>query len=237
MINILLAGLSATCFEFVPRFSEEIKTPTAKLATQFENSTASQLVSIQWPLCDVDSTVQSCGASEAFLNNFANLKQNLVCENEYSLDNNYLMLMPNTTSNDNGTFCLSNNYNWDHDYTSFQVCNISGHPDMPQCIKKAGSHSSTFWIYFAVRTVFQWTMNSAYSVFDATSLKQASEHNSDYSYIMFFQQLAAIFGPFLAGLVIDDGEGDGNVLNYQLSTSLQLFLFRKHQLQVSFLFG
>ena len=85
MINMLLTGFAATSFEFVPKYSENIRAPTATIAAKLTNTTAAQLVSIQWPLCDREATTKTCGTSDAFISSFEYLKQYLVCEKDYSL--------------------------------------------------------------------------------------------------------------------------------------------------------
>ena len=208
---MLLTGLSATSFEFVPKVSEAIRAPTAVIATQYPNSTDYQLVLIEWALCNSQSmTAEMCGASDAFVNNFANLKDYLVCNDDFSLDQNFLMMLPNTTTNNNGTFCTSTNYKVNQKNALHQMCNITGHLDMATCVDEIGSRSTTFWTYLMLRVIFVWSANSAFSLNDATSLKMANEHNSDYSYMMFWQQVAVIFAPIIGGWAIKDGEGDGN---------------------------
>ncbi len=51
---------------------------------------------------------------------------------------------------------------------------------METCVTEVGSHTVTFWTYFMIRWVFQWTMSSAYALMDGTSVRMADQHNSDY---------------------------------------------------------
>ena len=57
---------------------------------------------------------------------------------------------------------------------------FSSYPDMETCTTESGSHTVTFWIYFLIRLVFNWTMNSTYALMDGTTVRMADEHNSDY---------------------------------------------------------
>lgn len=81
---------------------------------------------------------------------------------------------------------------------------------MPSCLETKGSHTKTFWVYFALRTIFQWTMNAAFSLSDGTALALAAKHDSDYSYIMIGMQLAMFISPFVAGAVIQDADDGGS---------------------------
>ncbi len=57
---------------------------------------------------------------------------------------------------------------------------MKNYPYMKTCVRTEGSHSVTFWTYFAIRSVYQWTMNSAYALMDGTTVRHAVMYNSDY---------------------------------------------------------
>jgi len=48
----------------------------------------------------------------------------------------------------------------------------------------------------------QICVNAGYSLFDGTALKLVKQHNGNYSYVLFWQLLAATIGPYVAGVLI-----------------------------------
>ncbi len=80
---------------------------------------------------------------------------------------------------------------------------------MESCFESSGSHAATFWTYYAIRAVYQWTMNSAYSLFDGTALRLANDHNSHYALILLWASVAITIAPFIAGEVIKDSDEEG----------------------------
>lgn len=223
IFNILMTGLIGTSFDWTPRYSETIRAPSVTLFKFNSYAVTNYVVSTQWALCDVPSpTTDLCASSEAFINGFANLSSFLDCQDDsaFSLAPFHLE-MPRLMEMENGTFCLSNNTNFSIDDKSegiVQDCFIKDYPSLPTCLETTGSHGKTFGVYFGLRLIYQWVMNSAFSMLDAAALKQASQFNSDYSYIMFWYQLAWVFGPLVSGFVIDD-EAEGQQIQGQSKKS------------------
>ena len=55
-------------------------------------------------------------------------------------------------------------------------------------------------------------MISCFSAFDGTALRQAREHNSDYSWVTLYGNIAAALGPVIAGFTIKDApEGSDGI--------------------------
>jgi hypothetical protein len=59
----------------------------------------------------------------------------------------------------NGTFCLANSTFNHFEESSRFSCSIVNHPDVEKCRKTEGSQSTTFWVYLAIRSVFQVSSN------------------------------------------------------------------------------
>ena len=92
----------------------------------------------------------------------------------------------------------------------FYECDVEpSYALMQTCVDSTGTHAATFWTYFALRAVYQATMNNVYALLDGTGLRQAKEYNSDYTYIMFFTSLGVTISPLIAGAVIKDPEVEG----------------------------
>eukprot|EP00094_Tigriopus_californicus_P000307 TCALIF_00297-PA protein Name:"Protein of unknown function" AED:0.27 eAED:0.27 QI:0/0.75/0.4/0.8/1/1/5/0/457 len=126
-----------------------------------------------------------------------------------------------TLENSNGSFCQAEsdlNLEVTHPVEAFQRCLIQDYPGLETCVRQSGSHVTTFWVYFAIRTFFQWFMNCAYSLLDSTSITLAKRHDSDYSQVLIFNQLGATLGPFLCAWVIQDPASDSqDEINYALA--------------------
>ena len=134
----------------------------------------------------------------------------------FDLDEEFVLLDPNVTTCSNGSFCSSiseDYYLEDNKPEDVVSCEIIGYPNLKTCSEEIGSHAKTFWTYFMLRTVFQWTMNSMYSLSDASALKLAEQHNSDYSYLLIYTSFANFLSPFLAGQLIKDSEEGSNGMN------------------------
>ena len=94
-----------------------------------------------------------------------------------------------------------------------EMCLISGHPDVELCSTKYGSHTMTFWTYFGLRLVFQWTMIGVFSIFDGASVQLANEHGGTYSEILKYALLASVISTFLPSLVMNNttAKSEGNL--------------------------
>ena len=57
--------------------------------------------------------------------------------------------------NGNGTFCFANStFEMEREDWTFS-CFVKNHPLLEECLTTEGSRFKTFWIYFAIRSVFQ----------------------------------------------------------------------------------
>jgi len=83
-----------------------------------------------------------------------------------------------------------------------QYCSID--LENGQGSQEEGSHSLTFWIYFAVRTVLNIFMNASFNISDAAAATKAKKEGAAYSSIMFFGTLAGIITPNLIGPILDN---------------------------------
>ena len=55
----------------------------------------------------------------------------------------------------NGTFCSANSSLEAEDQNKTNSCFVRDHPQVESCLQTFGSRAKTFWIYFAIRQVFQ----------------------------------------------------------------------------------
>jgi len=70
--------------------------------------------------------------------------------------------------------------------------------------QEEGSHSLTFWIYFAIRTVLNTFMNASFNISDAAAATKAKKEGAAYSSIMFFGTIAGIITPNVIGPILDN---------------------------------
>ena len=65
-------------------------------------------------------------------------------------------------------------------------------------------------MYVQSSVEFQISMQSVYSAFEGTAMRQCREFNSDFTWIVFYGSVGSIFGPFLAAITIEDAvQGSG----------------------------
>ena len=60
-------------------------------------------------------------------------------------------------------------------------------------------------------------MQSVYSAYEGTALRQCKEYNSDFSWVNFYATLASAVGPLLASITIQDAVEVGEENNYTLA--------------------
>ena len=212
VVSMVITALFGTFLDLTPRFSVDVKAPTATLFKAHDDPSF-QLVSVEWPLCHMDTLTDSdCEDSLLLLNDFENITSYLSCDEPISLlDEDFELFSPNVTESANGTFCRAES-DFEPDYLNGSYvthCRLVGYPRAERCETKHGSHATTFWVNFAIRTVYMWTMNSAYTILDSTSVALAKDHNSDYSHVIVWFQLSGALGAFVAGFVIQDPEDGG----------------------------
>ena len=104
------------------------------------------------------------------------------------------------------------------------MCNLDQYGtdyNIRECYDYEGSHERTFWIYLLLRVLFQSSLLSIYSCIDGTILRHARDYNSDYAWVMVYNNIATLISPPIAGVLIKEApEGsDGELITY---TSLLL---------------
>ncbi len=180
IFNIILAGSASSIFDLVPRYYEEIKAPTAAL---YVGTDAAQIYSLQWPICHHPSTPETCESTPSFQNGFPGIEAYIDChDSSYVIDTSYTFESATVVNFDNGTFCQTENTLLNTSTTSgyFEECDVVKYRELEICIHEVGSHSATFWSYFGLRFLYNWGMNSAYSLMDGTSVRMSEKFDSDY---------------------------------------------------------
>ena len=187
-----------------------------------DNESALDVLNVLWAPCGESLNDDTCASSFADLGGFENLTSySIVCSGDLAdeIDEDYVLNVANITTNGNGTFCTAAASDLDLDSevdlgpgSYIKRCELVDYPRVETCITRTGKHSTSFWVYFAIRTVFQWAMNSAYSLQDGTAVHLARVHGSDYSYILLMSQLSATLAPFVTAFAIRDAEeGSGGL--------------------------
>lgn len=212
IVSITLTGISATCFDLTPRFSEQIRAPTAIVYELDPLNATYGLFSVQWATCDKQVTSLLCNHSLTNnLDQLPGLSDFLYCPGGDLDVIDFPWNSVSTIENSNGSFCQAEselNLEPPNPTGIFQRCLVKDYPGLRTCVKQSGSHVQTFWIYFAIRTLFQWFMNCAYSLLDSTSVTLAKRHDSDYSQVLIFNQLGSTLGPLLCAWIIQDPAND-----------------------------
>ena len=110
----------------------------------------------------------------------------------------------------------SNSWKDDEIY-DLRLCNLDQYGtdyNIRECYDSEGSHQRTFWIYLLLRVLFQSSLLSIYSCIDGTILRHARDYNSDYAWVMVYNNIATLISPPIAGVLIkeapegSDGEFD-----------------------------
>ena len=217
VVNLIVAGLTATAFDWTPRFHEYQRVPT--ISAFYDNSTDSYYVTqFTWPPIDCNGTVTAddCANADILFDDtfWSNLTGFLDSNATFVFDEfeEFEVINPKK----NGTLCKAIINSSQEILTDFQVTNL---PDtLHTCFETEGSHTQTFWIYFVLRMGYQISLISCYSSLDGTALRQSREFNSDYSWVMIYSSLAAAFGPLISSLTIKDAEeGSGEENDYSIA--------------------
>ena len=206
---MLLTAMSASCFDLTPRFHLRSQQPTASLV---ETEVGFEIASIEWHLCG-ESEVTSLQCRESFvsLNYLVNISSFLDCPGyarvaEQDKDVALTQIKARETSLCHAT----RQYMPATNFTTDVQCPVTGYPGLENCEIEDGSHADTFWVYFFLRVIYLWAMNSACALLDSTSVALADEHKSDYAHVALWYQLAGALGTLVAGFVIvDPEEGSG----------------------------
>ncbi len=200
MCAILVVGITSTSFAFLPQYRQVSYPPSATVGRLDDGTQV--VIDVRWSLCNSTETVDACKASAALLEDFQDISHFLDCGSDvepFSLPNIYV----------EADYCVAEQCT-DERYTSVRECRVVDYPGLSTCLETEGSQVVTIWTYFAVRTVFQWGIGSAFTLLDSTALKMAERHDSDYSYIYLYGMIAHSIAPFIAGYLIrDDEEGSG----------------------------
>lgn len=219
--NALVMAAVSTCFDLTPRYSDKFRAPTALVyqSNGSESKSSYDLLSVSWPMCGMEMTTRDCEESPPFADHaFADIGPFLSCAN----DDNFVLNEGsqfhqhiNLSDTANGTFCLAETLSDTVGSGFLRRCYVNDtYPGLESCRDTQGSHAVTFGVYFALRFVFQWTLGSAFSLLDGTSLRLAEQHSSDYSYINFYNQLASLLAAVVPGFAIKDPEeGSGGLIS------------------------
>ncbi len=103
-------------------------------------------------------------------------------------------------------FCLAQSSSSAPAEGIIQTCEVIGYPDLEPCEESEGSRAVTFWVYFAVRTVFVWFYNSVYPLLDSSGAIIAEQTGTTYAQVYIWAQIAATVSPFLSGFFIREPE-------------------------------
>ncbi len=194
--SIAGGAIASTMFTVIPAYKEMELTPYTVLARPDAGSSIYTVDSVAWPLCDSDGgptegtntsaalviqippdishirirTVEDCQSFAEEPGAFANLTDYLICETEVLVGEDYDLVVDGLAQTANGTLCSASDANLASSYESVR-CKIISHPMMTTCHKTEGDHRTTFFYYLACRAVFQWSINSMFSLFDGAVLR------------------------------------------------------------------
>ncbi len=135
------------------------------------------------------------------LGGFVNVSKYLSCEEDVSKDDFEV-----STFSTFDSYCMASAGLDQEEVIMVEQCPVNNYPGIETCMVEQGSKTLTFWSYFALRMIFQCTMSSVYSLMDATALKLAKKHDSDFAYIFFWQMVAVATSPIAAEFLIREGK-------------------------------
>lgn len=161
VVNLIGAGLFSTAFDWTPRYHEYQRVPIISTFSDDQNLT--QVLTFQWPLeCNVTNiTVEDCQQNLDFLQNddfWININAASCVDNhELNIESDPVFEFLQVIYNKNQEpFCLaSNNHSINGStLTNYEICNYE-ELQLNSCHSTVGSHSKTFWVYFALRMLYQ----------------------------------------------------------------------------------
>ncbi len=168
IINIFIAGLSSTAFDWTPRYKETYQVPTMTVA-RHENEPFYYVESLAWPFSCSDKdgtelTKENCKSSIAYLDDldiWPSFQDRISCNSQFnqSLDLNSspeFSAISVYKTKLNGTICLATSHNVSLNLTrkDLRICDLDG-TSLKSCYYSEGSHSQTFWTYFSLRMIYQ----------------------------------------------------------------------------------
>ena len=228
LFSMIAVGLFGICLDYTPRYKEYVRYPTAMVTMNNEDKTSFILKSVKWPVtypeCNVRETndVTLCDGSSPLTNQtfYDDLKQYLICKDENgniydieTLDTNEFKDHSTMSVNifydsENGTFCALKSPE-SNIIERFCDIDIKDNPYLGKCFNAEGSHTKMFWIYLLLRTCWQTFMSAGFSFLDGTSMCLVKEYQGSYAMIIVWQSIAAVFGPLLSGVLVQDSEDVG----------------------------
>ena len=228
LVSIIAIALCGTCFDFIPRYKEYYRYPSAMITLNTTNNNSFILKSVNWPItypeCDVRDThnITLCENSPPLTNEtfYDDIKTYLRCKDEngvlYQIESLDVTEFRNLSNNNpnityvsgNGTFCVieSNNATLKDIYCDVDITN---NPYVGKCRNTKGSHAAMFWTYLFLRTLWQIFQSACFALCDGSSMCLVKEHKSSYAMILIWQSIAVILGPLIGGPLVHDSEDKG----------------------------
>lgn len=182
-------SLTSTAFLHIPTYREFQANPRMEIMPQ-----SGEIISFEWPASCNEDSVNLCRQIPFAMDDLPANR----CHHKPNNFTQFQIAHISSEQRTGMTFCHAKtevlkegNSTW----CDLQVPELA-------CRLDSGNHDEVFWIYLALRMLFDVVMSSAFPLLDGIALKQAPQFGQQYSDIMVFLQIGSTFGTLVSGFLV-----------------------------------